>query len=642
ARTIIAITQVENLRGDTALSWLEDGLPQLISDDLAAGGTIEPVSPMRVRDVIARRGVTRPASLSEADALDVARRLGATWAVRGGLTGGGGAYILNLDVRDVASGSDVESFTVMADNPVKLGQLAAARLLDMATSSRGNADDPPRFVGATENPEAYRHFVLGLRAKSEGRYPDDIRELDAAIALDSEFVEALAARRDLADMRGEHDVFRRMESLIARHQDRLSDWDRLRDEVYRAMYDGEIERSEALAQRLVTRYPRDPRAYETRVDVLTTHGRWLVADSVLVRELSLDSLAMEAGDGPCAPCEAYRGLVGVRLLRGDLAGAEGAARRWVALQPGIPGSWRILSMALEFAGRYDLAIDAGRRMVSLTNDPALIAELGRTLTIARRFDEADSLVGVLRAAGEPGRSDALDLAVTIARERGQFHRAVALLAEDPGGLELVQADNLMRIGRPSEARRLFEHSGHFDAPTVAQGFSAPQARAFAWAHALEADAFWRAGDTIVAHALVDSVRSVGAHSYYGRDWNLYRHVAGLLALARHDTATAEQDLEGARWGVSGWTTTVAELACIHLAHGDGRSAIALLREAYESPLDAMGRYVTRTELDELMARGYALAGQGDSARLYASRVRAAWRNADPEIGRRLAALPADR
>ncbi|HET7372895.1 MAG TPA: BTAD domain-containing putative transcriptional regulator, partial [Gemmatimonadaceae bacterium] len=416
-RTVVAITEIENLHGDSALSWLEDGLPQLISDGLAASGTIDPVSPIRVRDVLARRGDTH-GPLSERDVLDVGRRLGATWTVRGGLTGGGGAYILNLDVRDVATGSAVESFTVMADNPVKLGQLAAARLLDLATSNQVGTNDPPRFVGATANPEAYRHFVLGLRAMSEGRYPDDSRELEAAIALDSGFVEAMMTRRDLANMRGETTVTRRMDSLIMVHADRLSEWDRLRDEVYRAMYAGEIERSEALAARLVARWSRDPRSYLARADVAVAHGRWLTADSVLVRELSLDSLAMEAGDGPCAPCSAYGGLVSLRLSRGDLAGAEQAARRWVALQPGIPGSWQMLSMALESGGRFDQAIDAARRMVSLTSDPARIADLGRTFIIARQFAPADSVIGVLRAIGAPGRDLAIDLAATMARERG--------------------------------------------------------------------------------------------------------------------------------------------------------------------------------------------------------------------------------
>lgn len=639
SRTVVAITEIENLRGDTALSWLEDGLPQLISDDLTAGGTVEPVSPMRVRDVLARRGTRAGASLSEADAIDVAHRVGATWSVRGGLTGGGGAYILNLDVRDVATGSEVESFTVMADNPVKLGQIAAARLLDMATSAAGNADDPPRFVAATTNPEAYRHFVLGMRAMSEGRYADDSRELEAAIALDSGFVAAMSARRDLANMRGESAVSTRMTALIARHADRLSDWDRAVDEVYRAMYDDEVERSEALAQRLVARYPRDPRSYLARANVLSTHGRWLAADSVLVRELSLDSLAMEAGDGPCAPCAAYGGLVGLRLTRGDLAGAERAARRWVALQPGVPASWNMLSMSLEFAGRTEEAIEAARRMVSLTPDPARIGDLGRTFIIARRFGEADSLVGVLRGLGSLGASEALDLAVTTAREHGQFRRAAALLADSTMGLELIQADNLVRIGRVTEARRRFEASGHYDAPRDAEALSPPQARAFAWAHALEADALWRLGDTTELRSLVDSVRTIGARSYYGRDWNLHHHLAGLLALSLHDTATAERELAAARFGVSGWTATPAMLARIRLAHGDAAGAITLLRDCYRGPLDAMGRYVTRSELDYLMALAFAKSGASDSAAVYASRVRAAWHDADPEVERLLRSLP---
>jgi DNA-binding SARP family transcriptional activator len=641
-RTVVAITGIESLSRDTAIAWLQDGLPQLISDDLAAGGTLETVSPIRVRDVLDRRGAKPGATISESEARDVARRVGATWFVRGGLTGGGGAYILNLDVRDVATGSGVESFTVMADNPVKLGQLAAARLLEMATSTAGRADDPPRFVGATTNPEAYRHFVLGMRAMSEGRYGDDSREFEAAIALDSGFVEAMSARHQLATMRGETAVEHTMAALMARHADRLSDWDRARGDVYQALWDGEVERSEALAQRLVARYPRDPRSYVARSDVLGYHGRWLAADSVLVRELSLDSLAMEAGDGPCAPCAAYGGLVSMRLTRGDLAGAELAARRWVALQPGVPGSWNMLSMTLEFGGHMDQAIEAGRRMVSLTNDPERIADLGRTFTIARRFDEADSVAAVLRAMGPTAFPSAVDLAVIVARERGQFHRAAALLADSTMGLELVQADNLMRIGRVAEGRRHFEASGHFDAPRVAEALTPPQARAFAWAHALEADAYWRLGDTIVAHTLVDSVRTIGARSYYGRDWGLHHHLAGLLALARHDTTAAERELQAARWGVSGWTSTVALLARIRLAHGDANGAIALLRDCSESPLNAMGRYVTRTELDLQLSLAFARAGEADSAAVYADRVRAAWRDADPEVKRMLAEVPGKR
>src|SRR5262249_33204798 len=160
SKTVVAIAGIVNLRGDTALSWLEDGLPQLIANDLEAAGALDPVAPMRIRDVLVRRGARTQSTLSASDAVDIARRVGAAWAVRGSVTGGGAAYVLNLEVRDVSTASPLESFPVTAADPVKLGELAAARLLAIATSGVGSPHDPPRFNAATLSPEAYRHFVL--------------------------------------------------------------------------------------------------------------------------------------------------------------------------------------------------------------------------------------------------------------------------------------------------------------------------------------------------------------------------------------------------------------------------------------------------------------------------------------------------
>jgi len=53
----------------------------------------------------------------------------------------------------------------------------------------------------------------------------------------------------------------------------------------------------------------------------------------------------------------------------------------------------------------------------------------------------------------------------------------------------------------------------------------------------------------------------------------------------------------------------------------------------------MGRYLPRSRLDLLMAVAFERAGERDSAAVYAARVRAAWRSADPEVRRLLTALP---
>ncbi|HEU4989320.1 MAG TPA: hypothetical protein VFT41_06040 [Gemmatimonadaceae bacterium] len=639
--TIVAVTDVANIHGDTAMNWLEDGLPQIITDNLSSEGGVDVVSQEQVRDVLLRRGTMRDAPLTAQDAIDVARRVGATVEVRGGISGGQGMYVLDVAARDVGTGATLASFTVMSADPVQLGRLAAARLLDVASVPSGGAAATPRFADvATTRPEAYRHYVLALRAASEQRYGDELRELDAAIALDSGFYGALRDRRDFAAGTGDAALAARLDSAIARHADRMSNWDRLVSEINDAYSSGAVERSEALAERLVERYPRDPRAYDVRGSVLAIHGRWLAADSVYQQELSLDSLAIEAGNGPCAPCDAYSGLVNVRLQSGDVQGAEQAARRWVALQPGVPGAWETLSMVLGFTNRGTEAAEAARRAAALSSDPVNLAFMGRNLIVGHRFAAVDSLIAAMRA--HPGaRGDADDLAATLARERGQFRKAVVELQPTipQNGLRLVQADNLMRVGRLAEARREYETAGHETLPRDVETLTAEQARAFTWAHALEGDALWRIGDTSATRALLDSVRRVGARSYYGRDWNLYRHLAGLLALSAGDTARAVRELSAARFGVSGWTTTVVELGRIQLARGDAAGAIALFRQALEGPLDAMGRYVPRSEIEYDLARAFARAGEGDSARVYAQWVRTAWRDADPEVRAKLKNLP---
>ena len=617
-RPIVAVVQIENLRSDTSLAWIQQGLPELITDALAQGPLLDPVAPVRVRDVLARRG-ENGAPLSAAGVLDVARRVGATWALRGGVTFGNGAYLLDLEARSVNDGAEVASFSVSSRDPVQLGQLAAGRLIQIASASGTVAGSAPRYAAGSASPEAYRHFVLGLRAADERHAPDDERELDAAIALDSGFVDAALARRGVAVMRGEP-IVSRLDSLIARHADRMSEWDRLATNTYQALYAGEAERAEALAMRLVARFPKDPRAYAIRAEVLVTHGHAIAADSVYERALALDSLAIAAGDGPCAPCTAYVGLVTTRLFHDDLAGAEQAARRWVRLQPTVPAAWSMFASALEYAGNTDDAVDAAQRAAALSRDAERLSDLGRALIIARRFVSADSVAELLHAFGSEGIAAATDLDATIAREEGQYRRAAALLAAG-GGLELVQADNLMRLGRVHDALQIYEASGHWHAPRDAHQLSAEQARAFAWAHALEADALWRAGQTSRLAALADSVRRIGARSYYGRDWGLYHHIAGLVALTHADTALAERELLSARWGVAGWTETLLIVGELRLAHGDASGAIAILRDAYKGPLDAMGRYVPRSELDSWMARAFARAGQTDSARVYGSRAR---------------------
>jgi DNA-binding SARP family transcriptional activator/predicted Zn-dependent protease len=637
---VVAITLIQNVRNDSSVAWLEEGLKQMIAADLSRSGTVDVVAPSRVRDAARRARVSNDSPLGSDDALRLARDLGATWSVSGGLTRGEGLYVLDVGVRDVGTGELVRLFTITGPDILEVADQAASHILAAANARRPG----PRLADLeTSNVSAYQHYVRAVQAAGEGRSADQIRELDAAISADSAFVSALTDRLRIAQTAQDARLVERLADALKAARGRAGDWDRLREDVFAAQHNGEHARAAALAQELVKRYPQDPRAYEILADVYALHGKWEAADSVLRRALSLDSLAMEAGRGPCVPCTALGGVVRIRLAMGALDDANEAARRWVSLQPDAPAAWGSLADALSYTGRYDSALTVARRASSLAGDDAAYdARIGRILLMARRYDAADSAAAAwLARDADDYRIEALDLRATLLRERGRVRESNRLIeqlvAKYPAArsLELVRADGLARLGRWRDAAAVYETLFHDvegkEPSSPYHSLAGDVARAFAWDHALLAEAVAAGGDTIQLRALADSIERIGARSYYGRDWRLHHHVRGLIAERGGRLREAIREFDAARWGSAGWTVTVAHMARAHMALGEPKEAIVLLREAYESSPDAMGRYLPRSELDLLMAEAFGYAGMRDSSAHYAAFVRSAWRDADPEV-----------
>jgi DNA-binding SARP family transcriptional activator/TolB-like protein len=639
-RPLIAVTNVVNVRRDTSIAWLEDGLKQMIAADLSHSNAVDVVPSSRIHDVLVRAGYTSGAVITTDQATDVARRVNASLSVSAELSHGGGGYVVGINVFDVATGKLLRMSTVTGSDILSVADAAAARVLEAVNSEAGT----PHFADIeTSSPEAYRHFVRGMQASAAGQFPDDEVEIDAALALDPGFVSAITARRDIAIGHGEFAIAARMDSAFAHHADRASNWDRLMDEASRAYHGGEVERAEALARNLVARYPDDPRGYVFLSEVLMQHGRWLAVDTVLESELALDSLAVAAGHGPCAPCLAYHGMADSRNASGDFAGAERAARAWVALQPELPDAWVSLADVLSVSGRPDEAIAVGEHGATLTSNTYPTISVGRWMIMSRRYDAAATYAAKLQKSRDPElRDGGSDIAAMVAREQGQLRAANAIIDHMSTGpsdaMHLLHADNLARLGDFVGAGKEFAAFERFGPTDGSQSLSGDAARAFSWPRSLEADALAASGDTMRLRSIADSLEQVGPRSYYGRDWTLFHHVRGLLAMRGKRYAEAEREFSAARWGYAGWTRTLAELAQSQLQQGRARDAIATLRHAYASAPDAMGRYLPRSEVDLRMSKAFRAAGMTDSARVYGAYVKRAWAHADPEVKRQLAGL----
>ena len=634
--------------------WLEDGLPRLLASSLIHENVPGVVDPSRVRAAARSAGVGDSTGRTKsAEALLIARRLGAATLVSGEITRGGGRYLLHLAIRDVASGTIRQRVTVSDTGLFGLVDQATARLL-AAVDRPGTGF---RFEDVeTSSVAAYRAYVRALDRADAGRQGEAAQLLDVAIAADSTFAAALRARVHMATsltLAG-RETLRRLTEALSRVRRHESDFDRRASAIGSAIQRGDAELAEQLTRDLVTRYPRDSRAYLLRISTLLNMGRFSDANRLATQALALDSAARTAATDRCATCALYGTVVTASLATGDAAGATQAARRAVALSPSEPAPWGWLSRAMLASGLPAQARDAGERALRLAPREESTAEgFGWLLLETGRLDAADSLT---RDWGRPGNelaAIALDLRGALLRERGQYDAAAEAGAQalrsapgagDSAVIRLVYASSLARTGDVGAATRVFELASRHVIDTADRSRVAlstlSEARGFAWPHALLADALALSGsrDTLRLLALADSIEIIGRRSGFARDARLHFHVRGLVSGIGGRWQDAERAFERARWGLGGWTRTNIELARAQLAQGRALEAVTTLRDARFGTLGGMGRYAPRSEIDAALAEAFLAARLPDSAAVYLSRVRAAWEKADPPQLRRLAAI----
>jgi tetratricopeptide (TPR) repeat protein len=619
----------------------------MIDGKLARVPGVNIVSPERVQAVETRRAQPEAVRLDDGVARDLARRVGATLVARGSVSRDGDALVLDLTLHDVATGALLRSAVLTRSDALALADEAAARIVDAANV---NAPGPHFAELETTSLAAYQHYMRAIDAGQAGLRSEHRRELDAAIALDSGFISVVRARMALAIGDQDTVMSRRLRETMRRYAARATEFDRLHQDATDAYLAGEHERSEALARALVRRYPRDPRSFQLMGNVLGTHGRFDEAERVALQGYALDSLAMQAGLGPCTQCLGFSNIVQLHWVRRGFDGALDWSRRWIHAQNDAPAAWGSLAWTFSYTQRHDSALAAMERAISLSGGEAwTTGEYTRMLLVARRYDAADSAIRTMETApSAEHRRAAFDLRSLLERERGRFRASSAVMARlatavptVAGFTEMIRADNDRLLGDFASAAQRYHMAVHSaNEPPPSFPLPAFSARAFCWHHALAADAYSPTGDTIRLRAIADTLEAACSRSSYGRDWRLFHHVRGLVAFEGRRYAEAERELAQAAWAqVEGWSRTTVALARAQSAQGRARDAIATLRTAYSTRLDAMGRYVPISELDFLMADLFAQAGERDSARAYAAHVRRAWHDADPEIRQLLVRLP---
>jgi len=188
----VAVMPFENVSGEEALDWLALGIPETISNDLAAIGGIALIERLQLRKLMAEQKLQASGAVDKKTAVKVGKLLGADILVLGAFQKAGEAVRLTSRFVDVKSGGVLHSAKAtgrmddifdVQDEIVK----ALARNLDITMKK---SEFSKIAAKPTRSLEAYEHFGRGALLQAQQDPVGAVEELRKAAELDPGFTAA--------------------------------------------------------------------------------------------------------------------------------------------------------------------------------------------------------------------------------------------------------------------------------------------------------------------------------------------------------------------------------------------------------------------------------------------------------------------
>jgi tetratricopeptide (TPR) repeat protein len=359
----VAVMTFANITREPADDWIGTGIAETVSSDLKNIHGLTLIGRARVYDAL--RNLSSGAHLDESLAIDVGRRLGATWVVVGGFQRIGELVRITANFVDVGTGQVKR--TVKVDG--RIGDIFAlqdkivyelSQGLNLALRGTEIAGIERRETKSVAGYESYARGMMNLRLASRDSIERAIAAFEEAITHDPEYAIAWAALGGAYALKGSF----------------LSISDLVRKGV-------EMER----------------RALQIDPDLADAH-MWLGSGLLTLGQVDgaiaaiNEALRLEPDNG-----QAYQSLGRAYWVgKGDFAAAIPAFRKAIELNPEAGYSYLQLGLLLAWEGRFDEAEAVCRRAVELQDQfisgnaglqvVGANARLGYVFYLQGRYEEA--------------------------------------------------------------------------------------------------------------------------------------------------------------------------------------------------------------------------------------------------------------
>jgi serine/threonine protein kinase/tetratricopeptide (TPR) repeat protein len=444
----VAVMTFSNITREPADDWIGTGIAETVSTDLKNIHNLSVIGRARVYDAL--RHLSNDAHVNEALAIDVGRRLGASWVVTGGYQRLGTMIRITANFVEVATGEVQKTVKVdgKIDDIFALQDKIVYELsqgLNVALQGTEVAEIERQETRSVEAYEAYAHGMMNLRQATRESLERAIAAFEEATRQDPEYAKAWAALGMASGLKGS---FMSMPDMLHRAM-----------EMERRALAIDPELAEAhvnLGSALLNLGQVDEAIVEIR------EGLRLEPDNGQARQALGRALWTGRGDFDAAIPEfekaielnpeagySYLQLSLLLAWRGDLARAEEIGRHAIELQEQyisgntglqIVGAHARLGYIYYLQGKYDEALKEFERELSFINSSdhalrertnvelnvkvgAAYFRMGRTEDADRHFDRAHKAFEARVSRGADDASTRYYIAQALAL-RGETERAL--------------------------------------------------------------------------------------------------------------------------------------------------------------------------------------------------------------------------
>ena len=452
-RPTVGVLTFEDHTNDADLEWIREGLPRMLSTDLAQTPGV---------DVVPRDQIEGLGSGQENTLAQLGERTGAGLLVTGDVYRERETYRVELQLYDVARGHIADAARGEGSDLFALADELSQRIRESLDGVEKSEAERPLDAITTESIRAYALYSEGAALNVESHQQANAK-FQEAIAIDPEFALAYfeLSRSPGLDLKTRREYEEKTLELL----DRLPERDR-------RIVEAELQRREdpraaaAILEELISRFPDETRAYEMLAAI---RERELGEDAEVVWNRALREVPRWGW---------AHNEMGARLSNeGRYLDALEHFETYAALEPNRANPLDSIAYTYLEMGQPEKAIEHFERAIAI-NPEIGFSLRGRivALTQLERYEEALERLRELPAVG-----DFMPLRPWILSLAGRFDEAEAGLASPPeipwirAVAAMLRADLALQRSRPKEA---LEHAN--EARDWTERLSIPTARSRVW------------------------------------------------------------------------------------------------------------------------------------------------------------------